>query len=76
MSELRDVVVRCPECTPIGGADPLTCTRCGTTGFVQACAACFVLPRDPMFAPCCSSVCLQAWEARQRLEALKARSAS
>ncbi len=58
--------VRCPACGGMTRFADAPCERCGETGVVPACATCEAEPQDPLFAPCCSGACREAWERRQR----------
>ena len=62
----------CPKCGGLARIADAPCDHPGCeAGYVPVCLNCGVEPRDPLFAPLCSSACRDAWqvkEAKARLE--------
>jgi hypothetical protein len=63
--------IRCPKCGGLTRFADGPCDRCMETGTVPACAACWVEPVDPLFAPACSGHCRETWETQQKLQQLR-----
>jgi hypothetical protein len=59
-------LARCRRCDGLGRLADAPCSDCDASGYLPACLNCRSEPRDPLFAPCCSSACEEEWKVKER----------